>query len=348
MGNAIAEPSPLFHKDRRGWLIAFGIIEILFGAASLLMATLTIVFLLVFNPLPGQQMPSGTNTATVVVSVIYYSLVAAFFFTAGIGSIQRRNWARILMLIVSALWLGLGVLSTAFMIFLFPKIMESQSAAHSVPTHAEHAIIVGIVAVVAFLGILLPLVFLIFYSRKSVKATCLAREAMAAPAEGEEGKRVPAEVSSRGLPALVIVIVIWELIGATSVLGALASPVRVTVLFGYIVHGWKTIAIMVFFSALSAAAARLAYKRKMAGWNIAFAKLLFFGASAAVSLASGSFTGLISEIARTPEEGQIFQLFPHFLQIVIVVTLVTCTAYLILLMISRKYFVAPSEPAPVA
>lgn len=335
MGNAIAESAALPHKDRRGWLIAFGVIEILLGAISLLLCTLVLITPLLLKSSHTAGRPAGLHAASVIVTAGLYVVIAAFFIVVGIGSIRRRNWARILMLIGSALWLFVGVLGTAFVLFLLPRFMTAQ---HSVAPGAQHieSIVMGSMVLMGIVfGILLPLTFLIFYTRKSVKATCLARIA----ALSADGTR------SRRLPVPVIILVVWEALAAISVWSFLISPMRATCLFGYIVRGWPTIVIMVVFSVLSAAAAWLIYRVRLAGWTIAFWKLLFFGASTGVSLATGSMSRLFVEMGQTPAQERLVQLFPQFITVVMASTLIMCSAYLALLIYSRRFFLRVTPPA---
>lgn len=335
MDNAIPESPAPPYKDRGGWLVAFGIIEIVLAALSLLMGTLALISSLLSTRPQVAGIPAGVHAAGVIISVGFYLVIAAFFVVAGIGSIRRRNWARILMLIGSTLWLALGVLGTLFFLFVLPKMIAAYGA---VPQGAQHAerVVIGLMVLMAIVfGILLPVTFLIFYTRKSVKATCLAHGA----ARAEAGD------SSRRLKVPVIIMVVWEAFSALSFLFLTILPMHIACLFGYIVRGWTTVALMLVFSGLSAAAAWLIYKMRLAGWTIAFWKLLFYGSSAAVSLVSGSMSRLFVETSQASGQAQFVQLFPHFIEFAVGSSLIVCAAYLVLLIYSRKYFLPVSPSA---
>ena len=334
MGNPTAESPALPYKDRRSWLIAFGVFEILLGACCLLITLFALMSLVIPRPSHTAETPAGAHAA-MVVGVGFYVMIAAFFLVAGIGSILRRNWARILTLIGSGLWLFIGTLGTIFFLFLFPKIMAAQYPVQPVPQHIEHIVMGSTVLMAIVFGILLPLTFLIFYSRKSVKATCLARGATTAAGA----------VSSRKLPVPVIILGAWEALAAVSALFPLVSPVRATCLFGYVVRGWTAVAVVVAFSALSAAAAWLIYRMRLTGWNISLLKLLFFGVSTVLSLASGSMSQLLVEMGQTPGQEQFEYLFPQFMTVVMVATLIMCTIYLALLIYSRRFFLSATPSA---
>lgn len=334
MGNAIAESPALPYKNRRGWLIAFGVVEILLGAISLLLCAFISISQLHLKTSYTSGTPGAVGAANIIIGAGFYLVAAAFFLAAGIGSILRRNWARILMLIGSAFWVFVGVLGTVFALFLLPWFMAAQ---HSVAPAAQHvkSLVLGFMDLMAIVfGILLPLTFLIFYTRKSVKATCLARTA----ASGVLGKR------SQALPTQVIIMVVWESLAAISVWSFLFSPMRATCVFGYIVRGWTMILIMVGFSALSVVAAWLIYKMLLAGWTLAFWKLLFFSASTGVSLATGSMSRLFGEMGQTPAQEQLIQLFPQFITDLMVITLIGSFAYLGFLIYSRRFFSSATNP----
>ncbi|HKT11476.1 MAG TPA: hypothetical protein VJW77_06570 [Terriglobia bacterium] len=334
MDNAIAESPDRPSKDRSGWLVAFGVVEILLGAAILLMSLFALASLLISRPSHAAEMPAGVHMAGIAFLVGFYVVIAAYFVVAGIGSILRRNWARILTLAGSSIWLLFGILGTLFSLFLFPKIMAVRQP---VPPAAQHieAIVLGTMVLMSIVfGILLPLTFLIFYSRKSVKATCRARE----------GTPATAAASSNKLPVPVIILVVWESFAAVSSCVVLFSPLHVTSLFGYIVRGWPVVALMLVFSVLSAAAAWLIYRKRLAGWTIAVCKLLFFAASAGVSLATGSMSRLFAEVSQTRAQQQFAQLFPHFINMIMITSLILCAVYLALLTYSRRFFPPAQRP----
>lgn len=104
-------------------------------------------------------------------------------------------------------------------------------------------------------------------------------------------------------------------------------------------------AIMFALSALSALTAWLIYRMRLAGWNISLIKLLFFGTSGIVSFASGSMPKLMAEMGESPEQEQVFQLLPHFLVIVRVVTTIFLVGFLAFLIYSRRYFIAQETQA---
>jgi hypothetical protein len=158
--------------------MAFGVIEIMMGCAFLLMILFSAFIFL--GPAAAKMPPSAMATGPMsprvlmVFAGLQYGLMAAVFITAGIGSIRCKNWARILMLVVGGFWLACGLFGTLIMVFILPAIMRQQPV-HVAPG-IQDAIVVGTITFMAVLMILLPAIFLFFYSRKSVRATCLAQK----------------------------------------------------------------------------------------------------------------------------------------------------------------------------
>src|SRR5262245_4030185 len=115
--NASALPPMQAYKDRRGWLIAFGIVEILIACFFLLVACL---MALVIPNMPQQPAAPAPPGWIFLFAAGFYGTLAAVFAAAGIGSIQARNWARILMIVLSSLWLAFGVLGTLGFALVLP------------------------------------------------------------------------------------------------------------------------------------------------------------------------------------------------------------------------------------
>lgn len=108
-------------RDRKGWLIFFGIIEILMGLVCLLMMG---VMLLAASAATGA---AAMPLKSLIGALFMYGLMAAFFIAMGIGSILARRWARAIMLMVSALWLVVGVVGLIMMFAVLPLIFSDSA-----------------------------------------------------------------------------------------------------------------------------------------------------------------------------------------------------------------------------
>ncbi len=322
----VAVPSP--YKSRRGWLIAFGVIEILIGCSFLLVLLFSEFTLL--GP-AAAKLPSGTMSprALMVFMGLQYGLLAAVFFTGGIGSIRCKNWARILMLVVSGLWLALGLLSTLALVFIVPAIMRQQPAKLS--PGAEHAILVGTIITMTALMVLLPAIFLFFYSRRSVRATCLA-------AKGAQlAALVPGATPSPGLPIPLAILGVWQGLGVLAVFSTLFM--RVAFVFGFVVHGTAAILVLLTFSVLSGYAAWAIFRQKLIGWKIA----LFIAGFGTISMLISyvrhpDLLQLMREIGYPDKTLGIYEQSPQLLPLSWLGSIVMLAVLLAFIVYTRKFF----------
>jgi hypothetical protein len=316
-------PEP--YPNRRGWLTVFGVVEILIAAFSLLVLVLQVFAVLSLHPESLPQQGSLSPTAALAIGAAFYGVVAALFLTVGVGSIRCENWARITMLVVSGLWLGFGILGTLIMALMLPTILRQQAG---IPLEGRHLVVPMIFGVMGFFMIVMPTVFLIFYSRKSVKATCLRAEHVLAPA----GSEVPQAKT----PVAVIVLAVWQGLG---VLTVVAYPaVRAAVVFGSVLHGPLALGVLLANSVLSGYAAWCIYRRRFAGWAIALLTSVFWTASWVTAIARRDMLQLYREMGLSEQQMQTYQQFPQVLTIMWGVALVLFVGLLVLLLYCKKYF----------
>src|SRR4030095_9213279 len=105
-------PAPAF-KNRKGGLIAFGVVEILLGCLQLLF-----VPLMLFGQIQVARM-QGTdpNFRQIIPGTLFYAMSATAFIWLGIGSILARRWARALWLVLAWMWLLFGLVGSVVMAF---------------------------------------------------------------------------------------------------------------------------------------------------------------------------------------------------------------------------------------
>jgi hypothetical protein len=333
MDSTLPVAVPPAYPSRRGWLIAFGIIEILFGCSFLLMIVFSAFIFL--GPVGAKMPPSpmGPSPMSPLVLMVFaafqYGLLAAVFITAGIGSIRCKNWARILMLVVSGLWLACGLLGTLMMVFILPAVMRQQPV-HVAPG-IQDAIVVGMITFMAVLMVLLPAIFLFFYTRKSVRATCLAQKM------AQAATLVGGETPAPGLPVPLIILGVWQGLGVLSVFAIMFF--RVTFVFGVILHGAAAILVLLTYTVLSGYAAWSIFRQKLIGWKIA----LFFAGFGAINMLvtfvrQPDMLQLYREMGFNDQALRIYEQFPQFLPVVWVGTIVGITAFLVFLLYTRKFF----------
>jgi MFS family permease len=322
----VAVPAP--HKNRRDWLIAFGIIEILVGCAFLFMILGSAIAFL--GPAAARMPPSAMSPRALLALVgLQYGLMAAAFFTGGIGSIRCKNWARILMLVVSGLWLALGLISTLIMAFIIPTIMHRQSA--KIPPGMQHAIMLGMFTAMLVLGVLLPAIFLFFYTRQSVKATCPAQKAAQGPTPAAGGTLAP------GLPVPLVILGVWQALSALSVLAILFM--QLAIVFGVVLRGAAAALVLLAFSALSGYAAWATFHQKLIGWQIALFTAGFWTISMLVTYARyPDPVQLYREMGYSDQMVRAYEQFPQGVPLICAGSIVMATVYLVFLLYMRKFF----------
>jgi hypothetical protein len=331
MDSTLPVALPSAYKSRRGWLIAFGVIEILMGCWFLLMILSSVIA--VHGP-AAAKMPSGAMSphGLMVFMGLEYGLLAALFFTGGIGSILCKNWARIFMLVVSGLWLGVGLMTTLMMALIFPTVTRQQPS--NLPPRAQHAIMVGMMTVMTVLLVLLPAIFLFFYSRRSVRETCLGRGAAQVPTRAVGGAPAP------GLPVPLAILGVWQALGAFSVF--LALFMRVAIVFGVVLHGAAAFVVFLTQSVLSGYAAWAIFRQKLIGWKIA----LFIAGYGTISMLVSyvrhpDLLQLMRQIGLTGQTLLIYEQSPQLLSLIWLGTTVMMTVLLVFILYTRKFF--PTE-----
>lgn len=337
----LANPAPLPYKNRRGWLIAFGVFEIAIAFISLMMVLLLIlVFTLPqFRTASSSPQNQAPQAAAVIPGVIVYGGMAAVFLILGVGSIRCRNWARIGMIVVSGFWLGTGALTTLVIALMLPAIIRQQGAQN--PDVGRVVFLVMMVFMVLFM-ILTPAIFLIFYRRKSVKATCLAQAAGPAP------PAISIEADSAGgkpkatAPVPVIILAIWQGFGVFAPVTLLM--VKSTIFFGIFLHGPPAILYLSIYSFLCGFASWSIFRQKLMGWEICLFVALFGMASFVTTFAGRDPLQIYREMGLAEEQLRIFNEFPQMTWITLIMGLLSFTGYFAFLVYTRKFFSAQPRP----
>jgi len=237
------------YKDRRTGLMVFGVVQLLF---ALLFCGMLALIAAVLPKMPRQ--PGGAGAYALFTAMGMYAFAALLFGVLGIGSILRKGWARIGTLVLSWIWLVLGVISSAATAVALPMVLNQPG--HELPESMRHVMVVSVAGFMAVFFLLVPLAFVLFYSRKDVAATC-AGSAVA-------GSR----------PVLPTVLAIF--FGITAISAAVPSPYALphtatcvyhavmAVLFGFMCWGfvrfdrrgwWTATIVLIFTSVLGMASA---------------------------------------------------------------------------------------------
>jgi len=178
-------PAPLpeapGYRDRGTGLVIFGVLQIILGLFAALMVPLVAFGAFMSRLGPGGAMRPGQFIS----GVATYAFLAAGLIGLGIGSMQMKRWARALTLVTSWYWLITGALVTVLLTAALPVAMRSAlaQAQQNTPSPSP-ALSTGVMAVIltliiifaAVFLILVPIAFVVFYSRQDVAETCRRRD----------------------------------------------------------------------------------------------------------------------------------------------------------------------------
>jgi hypothetical protein len=248
-------------RDRSGWLVFLGILELCFGLIAFgFVLIMALAFLASSLSQAGQALPFKMY----IPGLMIYLPAAVGFMVIGIGSIRAKRWARALMLVFSWIWLAGGALSLLGMAFLFPRI--SKSLPQGPPFTDNFRIVFFTILFLALTAvyIIMPLIFILFYGSPHVKATCEARNTALCWTD-----RSP-------LPALGL-----------SILFMLTSVVFLTTLsynaafffFGTIISGWPGATCIILAAALFAYLSVGTYRRLPGIWMTSILSIVLFSLS---------------------------------------------------------------------
>jgi MFS family permease len=176
-------PVPPAFTDRSGGLMIFGIVQIILGLLCSLMIPLVMLGAFVSRLVPGGVASRPLQLAS---GIVNYAVIAATLIILGIGSTQAKRWARALTLVFSWYGLVMGALITILMTAILPVAMKAgiaraQQTAPDASTAAVSTVVLAIIVTLviiflAFFLIVVPVAFVIFYSRKDVELTCRDRD----------------------------------------------------------------------------------------------------------------------------------------------------------------------------
>jgi hypothetical protein len=237
--------------DRSTRLMLFGIFQIVLGCLCGLMGLMMLVGS-VLGPMARVPQGEAINAQSMIPAIAFYLVLAVAFIWLGVGSIRARRWAWTLTVVLSWMWLIVGVVGfAAFVLFAGPIMSAAMEQQAKMPPQALLVIQIIAGAVVACIYILLPAIFLIFYHRESVRATCLRRD--------------PQIRWTDRCPMPVLALSILLALSVVSMPSALVyGPVMP--LFGVFVSGPAGAAVILLVTAAMAYFAWGTYRLQMAAW----------------------------------------------------------------------------------
>ncbi len=281
--------------------------------------------------LPPEARDKQSLLGTIIIAIVYL-ILAVIFFVMAYGTLRKRNWGRILSIVISSCWLAFGVLVVVIYAVVLPTILpEIQSQQRTGAPEVNMGVVLGILFtfMIAF-GVAIPLVLLFFYTRPSVKATFL--------------QGVPQKQG--GFPVVIGVLMFLYALAALSMFFVLFNP-HGTILFAMVLPRWPAKLYFVVMLVACAYIIYAMYKRRKAGWSLALGFTLFGLASGLVtSIFGGDPIELYRRMGMTEQELDMFRRMPAFAKAINLFSYVMVGIHLALLAAARKYFDAPAVTTP--
>jgi len=273
-------PLPPEYKDRHAGLVFFGIVTVLMGC----LAGLFVLLMLIGPMATAHAGQPATPLKMLLPTMATYAFLAVALIWLGIGSTLARRWARALILIFSWCWLIVGVWTLAFMAYLMPKMFANipAGAVSAQQQGTVQAIMIVTMVFMAGLFIVLPAIWVAFYSGRNVKATCEARDP------------VPRWTDATPLPVLGLCL--FLVFSAVTMLAmALTGPWPLP-MFGAFATGIPATLSALVMAAAWAYAAWAMYKLELRGWWATVIVILLFGVSSALTFAHHNITEMYSQM----------------------------------------------------
>jgi len=244
--------------DRSGWIRFFGVIELLIG-----FLVLGVMFLFIF--IVSFLLAKGTLQPKLHIFIlfnnsIFFGLSSIIFITCGIGSLMIKKWARAVMLVLSCLWLIIGILDYVSM--LIPQGKYSLSSGVSSDTFYITTMIVLLI-----IYIVTPVIFIIFYTRRNIRKTFKYYD--------------PGLSWTDKTPLPVLGLSLFFIFVSLDYISN--SFLKILGIFGMMLTGPVALYASLCFGVIYIVLAFGLYKLKMAAWVLSFIMHIFWIASGAVS-----------------------------------------------------------------
>lgn len=283
MSDSVQSGGHAVFKDQTTGLTIFGFMQIALGGLSALMVPLMLASARMRAPEVG-----GASIGQVIPAVAVYALIAVAGIWLGVGSIRARRWARALTLVLAWMWLAIGIITLVMMVVWLPQMSNMLSAqGQELPPQALTFMYVMTFGTLGCMYLLLPGIFIAFYHRADVKATCDAKDSKIRWTDH--------------CPLPVLSLSLLLAFGATSILWS-AGYGFVTPLFGVILKGVPGAIFFLGVSALFLYLAWAIYKLKLFAWWATLAVFLLFGLSTIVSFSRISLLDLYREMNFPAEQ----------------------------------------------
>ena len=264
-----ATPASRPRPDRRGWVIAAGVLLLVLGALCGCVAA-AVPFANAFTARiarPTSRPVASLPVGSVATIMVVYVAIAAGLIWVGVGACRCRRWVRPIVLAVGWPALVLGAMSLAVVAFTVPEQMQLQAAARAGSATGAAAPPAGVIAAtIFFVGLIylgLPGAFLFLFRQPAVARTLAHYD--------------PRRYWTDRLPTPVLTMMLFvALVALTplSLLGRRAIPA-----FGTYLHGSAAVAAVLLMAVVALLTLVLIWKLRPVGWWLALLILVVPAAS---------------------------------------------------------------------
>jgi hypothetical protein len=328
------------YRDRGTGLVIFGVAQVILGLLAALMVPLVALGAFMSRLSPGGTMRPGQFLS----GVATYAFMAAALLGLGIGSVQKKRWARALTLVTSWYWLIMGTLVTVLLTAVLPVTMRTALAqmkqsgpnapSPEVSTAVMAVMLTVVIIFIAFFLVVVPIAFVVFYSLKDVAETCRHRD--------------PVErwTDQTPLPVLFASVVLF-----TGAMYLLVTGVTTPLFpfFGRYLTGVAGAACFLAMGALDVYLAIALFRLQSAAWWIAICTLAIRLFSMALTYARADMMTAYSKLGMSDAQLQMMNSSPmlrgHVLLWWSLISMVFFFGYLLWL---KRYFKAPSAISSAA
>jgi hypothetical protein len=336
---AASHPETPAYPDRSTGLTIFGIAQIILGLFAAMMIPLATLGMFLSRLGPGGAM----RPRQMIGSLAIYVFISAGLITLGIGSIRARRWARALSLVTSWYWLVTGALLTVLLTAVLPVMMKSalaqaQQANPSAPpgfsTGITAVLLTFIIVLMAIFLVVVPLGFVIFYSRTDVAETCRRRD--------------PVERWTDRAPLPVLGASVILLIGALYLL-LVGVTTPLFPFFGRYLTGPSGTLAFIALAGLEIYLAISLFRLQLSGWWLAVCTLAIRLVSLTVTYARADLMLAYSRIGFSDAQLRMLNANPMFRSHTILwwglFSMIVLFGYLIWI---KRYFKPPIDPVTAA
>lgn len=280
-------------KDRKGWLIVFGILQIILGGFCSIGTLFMILGFFIAASIDNNANPP-MNLSAMIPGVLMYLVFAVWFIWMGVGSIKARRWARALVLTTSWIWLISGIITIIFMVLFMPDMYAQMGKSAQISQNVAFVMkIVMDTFMVVFLFVI-PGILVLFYGSKSVKNTCEFRDTTVSWTD-----KCP-------LPILGLALLYGYGAFITLFNSFSGTPIP---FFGLIISGSLGTVIFLASSALLGFLAWGFYNLKVKAFWTSVALCIFGGVSAVVTFATVRLLDFYSYMNFTPQTMEFMQTY---------------------------------------